>query len=192
MTRLTGQNPGTAGSSGWYRSAVQVSLTATDNLNAVVGTFYRIDSGAVQTYTGPFGLSTQGVHTIQYWSIDHVNTEATRATVVPIDTGAPVVTATANPSTAPKGPKPVNVTISGSVTDAVSTVSASYNVIDEYGTTQPSGAVTVQPNGSYSFTLSLPSNRQGNDKDGHLYTIVVTGVDQAGNSTTATTTFRVN
>ena len=183
---------GTLGTNGWYRSAVQVSLTATDNLNAVVGTFYRIDSGAVQTYSGPFGLSTPGVHTIQYWSIDHVNTEATRATVVPIDTGAPVVTATANPSTAPKGPKPVNVTISGSVTDAVSAVSASYNVIDEYGTTQPSGAVTVQPNGSYSFTLSLPSNRQGNDKDGHLYTIVVTGVDQAGNSTTATTMFRVN
>jgi len=26
----------------------------------------------------------------------------------------------------------------------------------------------------------------------HLYTIVVQGVDQAGNSTTATTTFRVN
>jgi len=183
---------GTLGTNGWYRSAVQVSLTATDNLNATVGTFYRVDGGAVQTYSGPFGLSTNGVHTIEYWSIDHVNTESTRTLVVPIDTGAPVVTATANPSTAPKGPKPVNVTVSGSVTDAVSAVSASYNVIDEYGTTQPSGPVTVQANGSYSFTLSLPASKQGNDKDGHLYTIVVTGFDQAGNSTTATTTFRVN
>lgn len=182
---------GTLGTNGWYRSAVQVSLTATDNLNAVVGTFYRIDGGAVQTYSGPFGFSS-GVHTIEYWSIDHVNTESTRTLVVPIDTGAPVVTAAANPSTAPKGPKAVNVTVSGSVTDAVSAVSASYNVIDEYGTTQPSGPVAVQANGSYSFTLSLPANRQGNDKDGHLYTIVVQGVDQAGNSTTATTTFRVN
>jgi hypothetical protein len=79
------------------------------------------------------------------------------------------------------------------VTDAVSGIgSASYNVIDEYGTTQPSGPVTVQANGSYSFTVSLPANRPGNDRDGHLYTIVVTGVDQAGNSTNATTTFRVN
>jgi putative pyrroloquinoline-quinone binding quinoprotein/PQQ enzyme-like repeat protein len=183
---------GTLGTNGWYRSAVQVSLTATDNLNAVVGTFYRIDGGVVQTYGGPFGLSTPGLHTIDYWSIDHVNTEATRTLVVRIDTDAPLVTAAANPSTAPKGPKPVNVTISGSVTDAVSAVSSSFNVIDEYGTTQPSGPVTVQANGSYSFTLALPANRPGNDRDGHLYTIVVQGVDQAGNSTTATTTFRVN
>ena len=183
---------GILGTNGWYRSAVQVSLTATDNLNAVVGSFYRIDGGVVQTYGGPFALSTPGLHTIEYWSIDHVNIEATRTLVVRIDTGAPLVTAAANPSTAPKGPKPVNVTISGSVTDAVSAVSSSFNVIDEYGNTQPSGPVTVQANGSYSFTLALPANRPGNDRDGHLYTIVVQGVDQAGNSTTATTTFRVN
>ena len=68
------------------------------------------------------------------------------------------------------------------MTDAVSGIaSASFNVIDEYGTTQPSGPITVQANGSYSFTLSLPANRPGNDRDGHLYTIVVSGVDQAGN-----------
>lgn len=184
---------GTAGTNGWFRSAVQVSLTAADNLNAVVGTFYRVDGGVTQTYAGPFGLSTPGVHTVEYWSVDHIYTETTRTRFVMIDGGAPLVTATANPSTAPKGPKPVNVTISGSAIDAVSGISsASYNVIDEYGTTQPSGPVTVQPNGSYSFTLSLPANRPGNDRDGHLYTIVVSGVDQAGNSTTATTTFRVN
>ena len=183
---------GILGTNGWYRSAVQVSLTATDNLNAVVGSFYRIDGGVTQTYGGPFGLSTPGLHTIDYWSIDHVNIEATHTLVVRIDTGAPLVTAAANPSTAPKGPKPVNVTISGSVTDAVSAISSSFNVIDEYGTTQPSGPVSVQANGSYSFTLALPANRPGNDRDGHLYTIVVTGVDQAGNSATATTTLRIN
>jgi outer membrane protein assembly factor BamB len=183
---------GILGTNGWYRSAVQVSLTATDNLNAVVGSFYRIDGGVVQTYGGPFGLSTPGLHIIEYWSVDHVHIEATRTLVVRIDTDAPLVTATANPSTAPKGPKPVNVTISGSVTDAVSAVSSSFNVIDEYGTTQPSGPITLQANGNYSFTLALPANRPGNDRDGHLYTIVVQGVDQAGNSTTATTTFRVN
>jgi hypothetical protein len=183
---------GTVGTNGWYRSAAQVSLSATDNLNAVQGTFYRIDGGAVQTYAGPFGFSA-GVHTIEYWSIDHVNTEATHTLLVKIDTGAPVVTAAANPSTAPKGPKPVNVIVSGSATDAVSGISnASFNVIDEYGNTQPSGPITLQANGSYSFTLSLPANRPGNDRDGHLYTINVRGIDQAGNSTTATTTFRVN
>jgi hypothetical protein len=58
--------------------------------------------------------------------------------------------------------------------------------------TQPSGPVTVQTNGTYSFTLSLPATRQGSDKNGHLYTIRVTGSDQAGNSATATTTLTIN
>lgn len=127
-------------------------------------------------------------------SVDNLNnTEATRSVVVKIDTIAPVVTASANPSTAPKGPRPVTVTISGSVTDGLSGVSsAGFNVIDEYGATQPSGPVTVQANGSYSFTLTLPATKNGSDKDGHLYTIVVTASDQAGNSASASTALRIN
>lgn len=185
---------GNLGTNGWYRSSVGISLSATDDLSGLQRTVYRINGGALQTYTGSFTFSTPGQYTVEYWSFDNVNNnEAPHTLLIKIDPGAPFVTATANPSTAPKGPKPVNVTISGSVTDAVSGPgSASYNVVDEYGATQPSGPVTVQANGSYSFTLSLPANRPGNDRDGHLYTIVVTGFDQAGNSTTATTTFRVN
>ena len=185
---------GTAGTNGWYRSAVQISLSATDNLSGVQSSFYRIDGGATQTYAGPFVVSSLGQHTIEYWSVDNLNnTEAAQALAIKIDTVAPVVTASANPSTAPKKPQPVTVTISGSVTDAVSGVSsASFNVIDEYGVTQPSGPVTVQANGTYSFTLTLPATKQGSDKNGHLYTIRVTGVDQAGNSATATTTLTIN
>lgn len=77
--------------------------------------------------------------------------------------------------------------------DATSGVSSvSFNVIDEYGVTQPSGSVTVQANGSYSFTLSLPATKNASGKDGHLYAIVVTASDQAGNSGSATTTLRIN
>ena len=185
---------GTAGTNGWHRSAVQVTLSATDNSSGVQSTFYKIDGGATQTYAGPFVVSAMGQHTVEYWSVDNLNnTEAPNALAINIDTVAPVVTASANPSTAPKRPQPVSVTISGSVADAVSGVSsASFNVIDEYGVTQPSGSVTVQANGTYSFTLSLPATKQGSDKNGHLYTIVVTGVDQAGNSATATTTLTIN
>jgi hypothetical protein len=50
----------------------------------------------------------------------------------------------------------------------------------------------MQANGSYSFTLSLPATKNGSDKNGHLYTIVVTATDQAGNSASATTTLRIN
>ena len=185
---------GTVGTNGWHLSAVQVTLSATDNLSGVQSTFYRVNGGATQTYAGPFVISALGQHTVEYWSVDNLNnTEETHSLLIKIDTVAPVVTVSANPSTAPKRPQPVTVTISGSVTDAISGVSsASFNVIDEYGVAQPSGAVTVQTNGTYSFTLTLPATKQGSDKNGHLYTIVVTGVDQAGNSATATTTQTIN
>jgi len=185
---------GTAGINDWYRSAVQVALSAFDNVSGVQSTFYSIDGGATVTYAGPFVLSTPGPHTVAYWSVDNLgNTEAAHSLAIKIDTVAPLVTASANPSTAPKRPQPVTVTISGSATDALSGVSsASFNVIDEYGVTQPSGSVTVQANGSYSFTLSLPATKNGSDKNGHLYTIVVTASDQAGNSTSATTTLTIN
>ena len=185
---------GTAGTNGWYRTSVQVTLTANDNLSGVQSTFYQVDGGATQTYAGPFVVSAPGQHTINYWSVDNLgNTEATHSQVVKIDTAGPVVTASANPATAAKGPKAVLVIISGSVTDALSGVgSVSFNVTDEYGATQPSGAVTLQANGTYSFTLSLPATRQGWDKDGHLYVIAVSSADQAGNSGSATTTLRIN
>lgn len=185
---------GTAGSNGWYQSSVQVSLSAVDSVSGVQNSFYRIDGGATQTYVGSFVISSAGQHTVEYWSVDQAsNVEAMHSLLVKIDAAAPVVTANANPATAGKSPRPVTITISGSATDSVSGISsASYNVVDEYGATQPSGPVTVQANGSYSFTLTLPATKNGSDKDGHLYTIVVRGFDQAGNSASATTTFRIN
>jgi hypothetical protein len=185
---------GTAGTNDWYRSAVQVSLSAADIGSGVQNSYYRIDGGAVQTYAGTFSLSAVGQHTVEYWSVDNVNnTEVSHSLVVKIDTSAPVVSATANPATASKSPRPVTVTITGSVTDGLSGVSsASYSVIDEYGVTQPSGSVTLQEKGNYSFTLTLPATKNGPDKDGHLYTIVVSASDQAGNSGSATTTVRIN
>jgi outer membrane protein assembly factor BamB len=185
---------GTTGPGGWYSSAAQVSLSATDTPAGVQASYYKVDAGAVQTYAGPFTVSANGQHTIQYWSVDAAsNTEGAHSLVVGIDNVAPVVSATANPSSANKNPHPVNVTISGNGTDTISGVfSASYSVIDEYGVTQPSGPVTLQGNGNYSFTLSLPATKNGSDKDGHLYTIVVQAKDRAGNSTSVTTTFRVN
>ena len=147
---------------GWNNTAVDLFFTTDDDLSGVQSS----DPGNSATFTSP---------------------------AVNIDTHAPVVTAAANPATASKNPRPVTVTISGNATDNLSGISsASYNVIDEYGLTQPSGPVTVLANGSYSFTLSLPASKNGPDKDGHLYTIVVSALDRAGNAASATTTLRLN
>ena len=56
--------------SGWYAAAVKVTLTAADGLSGVDKTYYSVDGGLAQTYTGEFNHSQKGTHTIKFWSVD--------------------------------------------------------------------------------------------------------------------------
>jgi len=60
-------------------------------------------------------------------------------------------------------------------------------VKDSYGLVEPSGPVSLAPNGTYSFTISLEARRDGHDKNGRLYTISVSVQDSAGNASSSTT-----
>src|SRR5688572_28060425 len=169
---------------GWNNTPVDLPFTIADN------------SGVpASNPPSPLHFTSEGANQTQNVTVtDNAGNSATfTSPAANIDFTLPVVTASASPSTAPKKPQPVSVTISGNATDALSGIgSASFNVIDEYGVAQPSGSVTVQANGSYSFTLSLPATKQGNDKNGRLYTFVVTVLDRAGNSKSATATLTIN
>jgi len=148
---------------------------AADNASGVQSSYYKIDGGATVTYSTPFSVSSVGTHAINFWSIDLAgNTEVQRLLSLKIDNTVPTVTVKANPTQGGHGNKPLNVTISGQVADTISGVGpVTYSVLDEYGITQPSGPVTVQANGNYSFTLSLPATKNPGDNNGHLYTITI-------------------
>jgi hypothetical protein len=187
---------GTVGTNGWYRSTVAVALGASDNASGVQAMFYKIDGGATLAYATPFTVSSAGTHTINFWSVDVAgNTEAQQTLSVKIDSSTPVITESVSPTNAGHGNKPLTVTVSGRVTDTPSGVltngSVSYSVLDEYGVTQPSGGVTPQSNGNYSFTLSLPATKNPGDNNGHLYTITIQAVDQAGNVATSSATVKI-
>ena len=187
---------GTAGTNGWYRSSVQVSLAAADNLSGVQTTFYKVDGGTTKTYTTAFSVSGNGSHTVNFWSVDKAgNTETMGSLAVNIDTGQPGVTCNVVPSTAAPSSTPVTITVTGHATDNVSGVSltdgATFSVVDEYGVTQPSGPITLQSNGNYSFTLTLPATKNVGDNT-HVYTITVRGTDRAGNTNTASDTLKIN
>jgi hypothetical protein len=88
---------GTAGLNGWFTSAVNVLLAATDdpdNASGVNNTFYRIDGGSWKTYSGTqIPVTSEGTHTIEFYSKDFAgNTEATKSATVKIDTVAPTLT----------------------------------------------------------------------------------------------------
>ena len=58
-------------SGGIYTSDVKVNLTATDDSSGVNHTYYKLDAGALTTYTAPFfTVSANGAHTVLYYSVD--------------------------------------------------------------------------------------------------------------------------
>ncbi len=183
------------GNNGWYRGTVQISMSATDNLSGVEKTQYTIDNGTLKIYSAPFNYSTNGIHALNYWSNDKVpNYEQSHFVQLKIDQQAPSVSINATPASAVVSSTPVTVTVSGRITDALSGIdpaSVFYNVIDEYSVISLSGPVTLQTNGDYSFTLSLPATKNAGDRQ-HVYTIYISAADMAGISKSVNDTVKIN
>ncbi len=66
------------GENGWYTTPIQVTLQSFDNDSPPqnVSTYYRLNGGAVQNYTGPFNVSEeQANNSVEYWSRDLAGNE---------------------------------------------------------------------------------------------------------------------
>ncbi|MCU1575804.1 MAG: hypothetical protein JWP70_508, partial [Leifsonia sp.] len=78
-------------SNSWTNSNVTVTLAPSDNLSGVASTSYAVDGAATQTGTS-FTLSTEGDHTVSFFSTDKAgNIETTRTVHVKIDKTAPTI-----------------------------------------------------------------------------------------------------
>jgi len=133
---------------------------------------------------GSHTYAAAGNFSIRLTLTDGGSAVSSTTTVKVGDNTAPSITVTVSPREIwPANNRMVAVTISGRITDDASGVAAaSFEVADEYGLVQPSGPITVGANGAYSVTVSLHASRNGNDKDGRLYSITVRAVDQVGNA----------
>jgi glycosidase len=175
---------------GWINSSpVTVNLSATDSGSGVEQLRYWIDNGQVMVAAGSSAstqISGQGTNSVSLRALDNAgNISSLASLAVNIDLTPPAVSVSANPvSLWPPNGKMLPVTVSGAITDTLSGVdpsTAAFAVVDEYGSVQPSGAVSLGAGGRYSFTVSLQASRNGNDKDGRHYTITVSAKDLAGN-----------
>jgi hypothetical protein len=63
---------GPTGANGWYTGSVQVTLLATDidGPSDIASTTYNLDGGPAIGYNGPITVSGDGIHTIQFGSVD--------------------------------------------------------------------------------------------------------------------------
>ncbi len=129
------------------------------------------------------------------WFAEHAGGKIGQAVIEQPDTTPPVVTVRVDPRILwPPDRRMVTVTVSGMITDigsGVNLTSAAYVVKDEYGEVQPTGALTLGPGGSYSFTVLLQASRLGTDLNGRRYTVTVQAKDNAGNSGSKTSVVTV-
>src|SRR5574341_659025 len=79
----------------WHRSAITANITASDMLSGVASIFYTIDGSlpyVSYSTTAGINLSTEGIHTIEYSSMDNAsNAEIVKNTSVKLDFTAPEV-----------------------------------------------------------------------------------------------------
>lgn len=161
---------GTMGNNSWYRSSVQVTLTATDDLSGVAGTWYSIDGGGYAGYGGPFTVSAQGNHTVNYYSRDNAgNQESPKSTSFKIDS--------VPPSTSASGFSGIPGENSWYTSDGSLTLSASDAISGVY-------RVAYRLDGGPEQTYSSPIPISG---DG-AHTIQHWAIDNAGNTGTPITT----
>ncbi len=148
--------------SGWVNHAVTLTLSAVDTGTPNgISTFYGIDGPATTPYGGPISVTTQGVTTVSYRSVDAPgNQEATRTATVRIDTTPPTITGSLMTTPTPCGWCRTPAVVHFSAADALSGLSSVTpdRVIASDGASQSVTGIAV-------------------DEAGNTATVTVSGID---------------
>lgn len=147
---------GSQGSDGWYRSNVELKLSAEDNSSGILKTEYSFDDGkTVQTYTNPISVDAEGITKIKYHSIDQAgNEEEPKGFEVKIDKTLPEISVQFNPSTKLLEATGID---SGSGIESVA---------------QTDNGITVQDKAGNITRLDITSEKINNDKAGKQEIVV--------------------
>jgi hypothetical protein len=180
---------------GWYASDVTARFACTDPLS-------KPEAGAdtvsgIASCPADVVLSTEGANqSVTGQTIDRAdNTGSTTITNINIDKTGPVIRGTASTTSLwPPNGQVVPVTISGTITDALSGVDPStvkYSVTDDYNRIEPKGPIVLSSTGAFSLNLQLEARRQGNDKNGRVYSVCLKAKDLAGHASQVTLKIKV-
>ncbi len=209
---------GTKGSNGYYTSTtVHVTLTASDPTGDVAATYYILDGGSEQIYTGSaFSVSGEGTHHIAFWSVDAAgNTESAESDSFKIDSVAPTttlglagtagtdswytssVTVTLTPSDATSGVAGTSYTLDGGAMQAYTgpfTVSGDavhtllFDSVDSAGNKEITRSQTI-PIDTTAPMLALPSDQTFPASQSAGVLVNYVGATATDNLTTPTLTY---
>src|SRR5262249_36527082 len=143
----------------WSNGDVTLTLSATDSLSGVAGTFFTVDGGATQSGTSVL-LTDEGVHTVTFWSVDNAaNVDATHTASVRSDKTAPSITVTQAPDANTAGWNNTDVTVTFTCGDSLSGVASC--TTPQHVTTEGAGQLvsgTATDNAGNSATASTSLN----------------------------------
>jgi len=160
---------GLIGNDDWYVTDVSVTLNATDGLSGVKEVHYVLDGGATQTYSGPFTIATNGVHTLEHWAVDYADNEEEHATQgIKVDKTPPMVTATL-----PDTGRGVGVYVLGEVVDA--TWSAEDPVPGSGLATDPAeGNIALDTSSIGAQSVTIPAGTAEDNAGNESQAVIVT------------------
>ena len=150
------------GSDDWYKTNPTITISAADIQSGVLKTFYRWNSNVFQQYSLPFQIPSQGVHTLQYYSMDYAgNVEIVKTFFFQYDNIAPITE-----DDTPEGVQKEPVTIHFFYSDNVSGVKNTYYTTDGSTPTTSSvsgTSVTISETGTYTikyFSVDFAGNQE--------------------------------
>jgi hypothetical protein len=109
---------------GWSNTDQTVTLSAKDALSGVKATYYALDGTAQQAGTTVV-IGGDGVHTLEYWSVDHAgNVETHKAVQVKVDGTPPTIGHTQSPPANANGWNNSDVTVHFLCDDALSGIAS--------------------------------------------------------------------
>jgi outer membrane protein assembly factor BamB len=144
---------GSVGNNDWYTNNVTVALISTDTGSGVNHTFYKLDDGDWSPYTTSFIVSTDGVHTLKYYSVDFAgNTESVKGPFsFKIDTIKPVTTHVFTGMIGNNSWYISDVTITLTATDTSSGINNTYYQVDNNSWNTFSTPFIVSDDGSHNL-----------------------------------------
>jgi len=114
------------------------SLSGDDVGSGLGDTWYRIDGGLATRYTGPFAISSEGDHTLGFWSMDLVgNPEGEASLALTVDATPPTTAISVGP------PSGSGVTVTLSAEDAAAGVAFVEYRVDQGAWLRYSGPIAV-------------------------------------------------
>src|SRR5438132_6502398 len=156
---------GCEGLAGWFTCPdVTIILVASDESSGVASTVYRMDQGAWQNYSAPFSVAGDGVHSVDFYSVDLAGNIESVETVSPsIDTVPPTSQAILTGSASDGYWFRSEVTVSFDASDATSGVASIAYRVDS-GVWQAYGAPFDVLDGMHvveSYATDVAGNPEG-------------------------------